>query len=315
MTQPTNTNPSSSDASELDFDYLQKLLRRQAERPPLYENVAIIGCGYVGSTLAGFWQRKGHFVTGTTTRASRVPELEGVTSRVAVVSGNDLDGMRALVREQDTVVVSVAPTGLGALAPNAYANTYVKTANTLAEALRQSTRVKQLVYLSSCSVYGDRRGNWVDETTPLLPSDDRSLILQEAEHILLAANEGRSKTCIFRLGGIYGPGRDLVSMFAGVSGRTLPGKGDRFTCWTHLDDIVGAIEFARSNQLEGIYNLVDDSKLTIRQLTDLVCTSYRLPSARWDSSQMSTSRRCSLRISNQKLKEAGYKLIRSEISV
>ncbi len=295
--------------------YLQELIRQQSERSPLYENMAIIGCGYVGSALADYWQQRGHVVTGTTTRAIRFPELQPVTSRVALLSGNDLDAMQTLIQDQDTVVVSVAPTGPRAVDANSYAQTYLATAKTLVKALNQAPRVKQLIYLSSCSVYGDRQGRWVDETTPLVASNPQSQVLQETEDILLRTVGTEYRTCILRLGGIYGPGRELVNMFAGLSGLILPGSGDRITNWTHLDDIVAGIEFARSNQLQGIYNLVDDSQLTIRQLVELVCARYSLPGARWDKSQVTVPRRSSLRVSNQKLKVTGFSLIHPTVRV
>lgn len=311
MTHPIDTSSSFSQSPELDMAYLQQLIRRQAEQSPLYENVAIIGCGYVGSSLADFWQQRGHTVTGTTTSALRIPELEPITTRVEVLAGNDPEALQSVVREQDTVVLSVAPTGVRAADSNTYAQTYLETAKTLVKALNQSSRVKQLIYLSSCSVYGDHQGDWVDESTSLVPHDDRSRVLQATEEVLLQGTQCR--TSILRLGGIYGPGRELVNMFAGLSGMTLPGKGDRFSNWIHLDDIVTGIEFARANQLQGIYNLVDDSQLTIRQLIELVCARYSLPGVFWDASQLNASRRASLRVSNQKIKDAGHCLVYPKI--
>ena len=313
MTQPIDTNPSSEPTPELDMDYLQSLIRQQAERSSLYENMAIIGCGYVGSALADYWHQRGHIVTGTTTSTIRLSTLQPVTSRVALLSGNDLEAVQSLIQDQDTVVVSVAPKGSRAVDSNIYAQTYLSTAKTLVKALNQAPGVKQLIYLSSCSVYGDRQGRWVDETTPVAALDPYSQILQEAEDILLRTVGTEYRTCILRLGGIYGPGRELVNMFGGLSGLTLPGSGDRITNWAHLDDIIAGIEFARDNQLQGIYNLVDDSQLTIRQLIELVCARYSLPSVRWDSSQVNKTRRSSLRVSNQKLKVTGFSLIHPKV--
>jgi nucleoside-diphosphate-sugar epimerase len=84
--------------------------------------------------------------------------------------------------------------------------------------------------------------------------------------------------------------------------------------WIHRDDIVGAIEFARLNGLEGIYNLVDDSQLTVKEQVQRVCAAYGLPQAQWDDSQSSLQRR-SLQVSNQKIKAAGYDLIHPQLLV
>ncbi|MDJ0676797.1 MAG: SDR family oxidoreductase [Calothrix sp. MO_167.B42] len=287
--------------------YLQQILRQQAQRRPLYENVAIIGCGYVGTALAYHWQEQGHFVTGTTTSPERFASLSQIASNVVVMKGNDSKAMESLLPEQDTVVVSVAPTGDSFAGQDVYFTTYLSTAKNLVKALKQTPRVKQIIYLSSCSVYGNREGNWVDETSPVAPSDLRSQVLCEAEKILLQASSENQRVCILRLGGIYGPGRELIRMFGDLAGMTLPGKGDRFINWIHRDDIVGAIDFARLNELEGIYNLVDDSRLTVKEQVESIFSYYGLPPVYWDSSK--PLRRNNLLVSNQKLKAAGYQLV------
>ena len=314
MTQPINNTPFSEGVPELDMTYLQTLLRQQAQRRPLYENVAIVGCGYVGTALADQWQAQGHFVTGTTTRRERSAALEEVVSKVAVMRGDDASAVQLVIQDQDTVVVSVAPTSSYSAETDPYGATYLPTARNLVQALEQASRVKQLIYLSSHSVYGDRGGEWVDETTPVFPSDYQGQVLCEAERIMLQAATETRKVCIFRLGGIYGPGRELVGMFGGMAGMIAPGKGDRVINWIHRDDIVSAIEFARLNQLQGIYNLVDDSKLTVREQVDTVCSRYGLPRVFWDSSRPGL-RRKNLRVSNRKLKAAGYQLVHPQLLV
>ena len=299
---------------ELDMAHLQKLLQQQAQRRLLSENIAILGCGYVGCALADYWQEQGHFVTGTTTSWKRVASLAGIVSQVFLMQGDDADAVRSLIRGQDTLIVSVAPTSSQVIDEATYETTYLATAKNLVQALNEAPGVKQIIYLSSCSVYGDRQGGWVDETSPIYPSEPRSQIVCEAEQILLQANKENQKVCILRLGGIYGPGRELINMYGGLAGMTLPGKGDRFINWIHRDDIVGAIEFARLNQLECIYNLVDDSQLTVKEQVERVCLHYNLPPVHWDSSQLSW-RRKSVRVSNQKLKAAGYQLVHPQLLV
>ena len=103
-------------------------------------------------------------------------------------------------------------------------------------------------------------------------------------------------------------------MFGGMAGMTMPGKGDRIINWVHRDDIISAIDFARLNGLNGIYNLVDDSQLTVKEQVKLVCNHYRLPQVTWDPSKLSPPRK-SLQVNNQKLKAAGYELIHSQLTV
>lgn len=293
---------------------LQAILRQQAQQRRVYENIAILGCGYVGGALAEFWQAQGHFVTGTTTTQNRVGLLSENLSRVVVMRGSDRQAMQSLLQGQDTVLVSVAPTGSRLADERTYATTYLDSAHSLVAGLLEAPTVKQIIYISSCSVYGDRQGNWVDETAPITPPDFRSQVILEAEQAVSSAAQDDRKVCILRLGGIYGPGRELVGKFGGMAGQTLPGSGDRIVNWVHLDDIMGAVEFARLNQLTGIYNVVDDSQLTVKEQLDQICQRYSLSPARWDPTQPSRLSK-SLRVSNQKLKAAGYPFFHPQLVV
>ena len=307
-------NPFDEHIPTLDMDLLQKLIGQQSRHRPLLENIAILGCGYVGGTLADYWQDRGHFVTGTTTSKNRVAALADIVSKAVVMKGNDLNAVHSLLEGQDTLVVSIAPTGFQEADAATYETTYLDTAKNLVIGLSDAPNIKQVVYLSSCSVYGDRQGEWVDEMADINPIDLKSQVIYEAEQMILQAANDSQKVCILRLGGIYGPGRELVNMFGGLAGMIMPGKGDRFINWIHRDDIISAIEFARLNELDGIYNLVDDSQLTIKEQVKLVCSSYGLPPVRWDASKFSPPRK-SLQVNNQKLKAAGYALIYPQIIV
>lgn len=307
-------NPFDENVPALDMDLLRKLISQQDQCQPILEHSAILGCGYVGSALADYWQEQGHFVTGTTTSTERVALLSETVSQAVVIKGNDLGGLQSLLQGQDTLVVSVAPTGFQEADGSTYEATYLTTAKNVATALSQNLSVKQVIYLSSCSVYGDRQGKWVDETAQIDSLDYKTQVIYEAEKIILQAANERQKVCVLRLGGIYGPGRELVNMFGGLAGMTMPGKGDRFINWIHRDDIISAIDFARLNQLDGIYNLVDDSQLTIKEQVKRVCSSYGLPPVTWDASKLSPPRK-SLQISNHKLKAAGFDLIYPQLCV
>ncbi len=269
-------------------------------------NVAIIGCGYVGKAVAQQWQQT-LTVTATTTTPDRVVELESVAQRVQVVKGDDAVGLRSLLQDQQVVLLSV-----GAPNANAYEETYLQTAKTLVAVLQQMPTVQQVIYTGSYAVYGDRQGAWVDETSELAPANRNGEILAETEQVLLSAASDSLKVCVFRLGGIYGPGRELSKIFGRAAGTTRPGKGDDAANWVHLDDIVGAIEFAREQSLAGIYNLVCTVPITTRELLDRVLAFHALPNVTWDASQPST-RPYNARVSNQKLREAGYQFRYPEI--
>ncbi|MHC5859725.1 SDR family oxidoreductase [Nostoc sp.] len=271
-------------------------------------NVAIIGCGYVGYKVAQYWQQNMNFVVSvTTTSPERLPALKSVSQRVVVTCGNDIDSLKSVLHNQDVVLLSI-----GAKSGEVYEETYLQTAQALVSCLQQIKSVKQLIYTGSYAVYGDRNGVWVDEETPLAPANLNAQILRKTEEILLSASSEHLRVCIFRLGGIYGTGRELVKIFSRYSGTTRPGSGEDITNWIHLDDIVGAIEFARHRRLQGIYNLVNDAHLTSRDLLDSLFEKHNLPKVKWDTSVKSI-RPYNAWVSNEKLKEAGYELIHPQM--
>ncbi len=273
------------------------------------EKIAIIGCGYAGTAISRYWyQQQGHFVTATTTRQERVKELEEVATQIVVMKGDDFPAMRSLLQNQDTVVLSIAPISDRQVDADTYRQTYIPAVNNLVAALKETPSVQQVIYLSSSSVYGNKKGEWVDETSPIDTNSEYNQVLSEVEHTLLDSGRKDLKVTILRLGGIYGPGRELTKRFTRIAGKTIPGSGKTFTTWIHIDDIVGALDFLCQRRLGGIYNLVNDFDMTIRELSDLVCDREGLERVIWDDTKPSY-RFLNARISNQKIKATGYKLI------
>lgn len=269
-------------------------------------NIAIIGCGYVGTAVARLWRSAGHTVTATTTREERVAELEQVAQRVVVARGDDEAALKSAVENQDVVLLSV-----GATNGNVYRETYLETAKNLVEVLKQTPNVRHLLYTGTYSVYGDRNGEQVSEETPVVPVNENGEILCDTERVLLGAAGENRRVCILRLGGIYGPGRELAKIFGRVAGTTRPGAGDDISNWIHLDDIVGVLELARLNQLQGIYNLVNDTPLTRHELLDRLCARHGWEKVSWNPSEKPVLPYNAL-VSNQKIKAAGYQLIYPE---
>ena len=273
-------------------------------------NVAIIGCGYVGKAIAHHWRHElGFNVTATTTTPERVATLDDVAQQVVVVKGDDPTALLPILQDQETVLLSI-----GAKNADVYEQTYLHTAQTLVSVLKQAPTVRQVIYTGSYAVYGDRGGAEVDESSPVAPANSNAEILAQTEQVLLSASSDNLNVCILRLGGIYGSGRELVKIFSRVAGTTRPGDGSDATNWIHLDDIVAAIEFARTNRLQGIYNLVDDAHLTRYELLEMVCQHYYLPKVLWNSS-LKSDRPYNARVKNQKIKDAGYQLIHPYITL
>jgi nucleoside-diphosphate-sugar epimerase len=273
--------------------------------------IAIIGCGYVGTAVARLWSQSGHEVTVTTTSSARVAELEPIAKRVVILKGTDLDALKDTVVDRDVVLLSV---GARDRRIEIYREIYLQTAKNLVTAIQGSDRVRQLIYTSSYGILGDRNGEWVDEETPVAPSNENGQILHETERVLLNSQKTQLKVCILRLAGIYGTGRELINIFKGLSGVVRAGKGDYFTNWVHLDDIALALELIRLKQLQGMYHLSSDEPLTMREFFDRLFAKHNLPSVTWDENNSNSSMRAyNLRLSNQKIKAAGLQLTRPQI--
>jgi nucleoside-diphosphate-sugar epimerase len=113
-------------------------------------------------------------------------------------------------------------------------------------------------YLSTTGVYGDRQGGWVDETTPPAPAAERSVRRVAAEEAWRAAAGTRSLD-IFRLAGIYGPGRSALNDARAGRVRRIHQPGHAFGR-IHVEDIAGGVLAAIAKPPSGtrVLNFSDD---------------------------------------------------------
>lgn len=111
-------------------------------------------------------------------------------------------------------------------------------------------------YLSTTGVYGDHDGGWVDEATPLTPQSDRG------RQRVLAEGQWRATGLpvhIFRLAGIYGPGRGPFAKLRDGSARRIVKPGQVFSR-IHVEDIAQVLEASIRRPNPGAaYNLCDDN--------------------------------------------------------
>jgi nucleoside-diphosphate-sugar epimerase len=128
-----------------------------------------------------------------------------------------------------------------------------------AAAIAAAPNLRWIGYLSSTVVYGDRGGGWVDEDTTPAPSQSRGQRRLDAENAWRAL-AGRRCVDIFRLAGIYGPGRSAFDDLRASRARRMDKPGHQFGR-IHRDDIVRAVLTAmRHDRPPGprILNLADD---------------------------------------------------------
>jgi nucleoside-diphosphate-sugar epimerase len=194
----------------------------------------IFGLGYCGTAIARAAEAAGFSVSGTT-RA-------GGSGSIA------FDAADAAVRAATHLVSTVRPDAGGDPVLARYGGV-----------IAASPGIRYIGYLSSTVVYGDRGGGWVDEDTPVAASAGRA---QER----VAAEEGWARFAdvravdLFRLGGIYGPGRSALDDLREGRARRIVKPGHTFGR-IHRDDIARAVVAAMlQERMPGrrVLNLVDD---------------------------------------------------------
>lgn len=265
--------------------------------------IAIIGCGYVGSALGEALVRRGHEVVGTTTTPGRKEELRALGIEPQVIEVAEVKRLHAMLTDREAVFLTVAPPRRG----ECYREVYLGGVKNLLVAI-DGTAVTRIVYTSSTRVYGQGDGGWVDESSPTAPQDENGRILVEAEDALLAAkgDHGEQVNCtgpqdaqtprgpksagrrheqevfatVVRLGGIYGPGRDVVARIHSRAG-TERSDGDAYVNLIHLDDIVSALSALVDVRHHGVLNLTDDQPEPRREFYDRVLSRADLRPIHW----------------------------------
>jgi len=124
------------------------------------------------------------------------------------------------------------------------------------EIAKRAGQFEWVGYLSTTGVYGDHGGDWVDEATPLTPATKRGIARMEAEADW-ASIDGLPLH-IFRLAGIYGPGRGPFSKVRNGTARRIIKQGQVFSR-IHVDDIAQVLGASIAEPNPGaVYNLCDD---------------------------------------------------------
>ena len=267
----------------------------------------VIGCGYVGTAVAMRKKRAGHAVTATTRSSENVEELRRLMDDVQQLDITDPNLDLSFLADLEGLLISVAPTRQN----QSYSDVFAQGMRNLAGALRRraSTQPLHITYISSVSVYGDQQGREVTEQASVDNSSAVNGMLSAAEELMLDIDRPDTAICVLRLGGIYGPGRDMVAMIREAAGQQVPKDGNAINAWSGLVDIARGVQFVSEQKLTGIYNLVDDMQLSRRELSTLICDEEGLPPVLWSHGSSASERSINARVSNQKIKDAGFELV------
>ena len=132
----------------------------------------------------------------------------------------------------------------------------------------KSSRIKWITYLSATSVYGDHKGEWVNEKSETKPSHSNGLARLKVENLWLSLMISKNLPVqIFRLSGIYSNERNiLVRLKLGKA--KLISKRDHFFSRIHVEDIAGILCKSLSKFKSGeIYNLTDNKPSPSEEVT------------------------------------------------
>lgn len=214
-------------------------------------NLFVFGLGY--SSLAFVERARDRFesVAGTVRGRDKAASLRGRGIETFLFDGTapdpvEMSLMASVLDASDAVLVSAPPDEAGDPVLRVFGDTLAAHPKTW------------IGYLSTVGVYGDHGGAWIDETAEPRPVNARSRARLAAEKawLDLGARSG-TPVAVFRLSGIYGPGRNALANLAGGTARRIVKPGQIFNR-IHVDDIAGALLASLDKPSPGaIYNVTD----------------------------------------------------------
>ena len=205
------------------------------------------GCGYSATVLAARLTGEGGWrVIGTTRGAEGAARIEAAGAEARFWPESDVS---VELEEATHLLVSVPPGEKGDPVLGSEAK----------KIAARGPKIRWAGYLSTTAVYGNHDGKWVDERTATAPTTRRGMLRVQAEQGWAAlANSAGIPLRVFRLAGIYGPGRGPLAQLASGRKRIILKKNQVFNR-IHVDDIANVLRASiEVSTQESIYNVCDD---------------------------------------------------------
>jgi nucleoside-diphosphate-sugar epimerase len=251
------------------------------------------GFGYSAEHLAALLPRDTWKISGTTRSSASLARMAGLEVR-----GYLFNALTAIPADVTHVLSSVPPDAEGDPVVRKFAADLAR-------------RFEWIAYLSTTGVYGDRGGDVVTEESDLRPTSDR------ARRRALAESQWQPfKPHIFRLPGIYGPGRSQIEAVIDGSARRIIKPGQIFSR-IHVEDIAGILAASMARPNPGrIYNVADDEPCPPQDIVTFAAALLKVtppPEIPIEAANLSPMARSfyddSKRVSNARIKaELGYRL-------
>ena len=233
-------------------------------------------------------------------------DISKLASGIRAIEGN-VARPEALGPAPERVEYAVFAVGADEASEQAYRRAYLDGLAGFLEWLAdEGQRPRRLVMVSSTSVYGQRRGEHIDEDSPTHPTRFRGETLLASEGLLAASG---LSTVVVRLGGIYGPGRESLVDRA-RDGKLQLRAAEHFTNRIHRDDAAGILRYLLFHPSpESLYLGVDDESVEEAELYTWLAKELgaAAPKDEAESGAADHRRRVgSKRCSNRRLRESGY---------
>ena len=266
------------------------------------------GHGYTAQALTPHLNKKGWTVFGTSRSKDNFSDIEK-SGAIPILWGSD--ELRSIIKKAALVLSSVAPK---------HGNDPV--IQMYGEDLKEnSSQIEWAGYLSTIGVYGDTKGEWVNESSPLKPSTNRGIARVSAEKKWLKNNFLPSH--IFRLGGIYGPDRGPFQKVLQGKAVKIIKPGQVFSRMHILDIVQTLLASISQPKPHSIYNLCDDNPAPPQDVLSYAAKLLSVdqpPTVRFEDADLSEMARSfyaeNKRVSNQLIKsELGVDLIYPDYKV
>ncbi len=229
--------------------------------PPAAGRLFCFGLGYVALTLATRLLPRGWSVAGT----SRDPDKRAKLDRLGV-SVSAFDGARPMADAAEAL--SGATHVLSSVPPDSRGDPVLRFHADDIAALAPAW----IGYLSATSVYGDAGGGWVDERMIARPTGERGRRRADAEMEWFDLHRGDGLAVhVFRLAGIYGPGRSALDRLRDGTARRIVKPGHVFSR-IHVEDVAATLAASMAQPHPGaVYNVCDDEPAPGSEVLEYAC--------------------------------------------
>ncbi len=222
----------------------------------------VFGLGYSARVFADRLRARGWAVAGTTRSEAAADALRAEGFEVAIFDrARPLADPAAALAGATHLLVSVPPDEAGDPAAELHGRD-----------IAACPSIAWAGYLSTTGVYGDRAGAWVDEDSALEPTSDRAQRRVAAERAWLDLRHTAGLPLhVFRLAGIYGPGRSALDQVRAGTARRIDKPGQVFSR-IHVDDLARVLEASIARADPGrVYNVCDDAAAPPAEVVATAC--------------------------------------------